>query len=236
MAKVSGIGAEKILNVAEAIISAKGIKETSLKDIAKAAGVSKGTLYYHFSTKEALICDIAGRYFDTVGEKLLKWFEGIGRKASGQDIMAVLFETIMYDRKDMGRLHLYLIQEALENEIIRNKFLERYSEWKSMFAKMLDVVFGVNRELNIMFADIILALTEGYLIRMQVDEEKVDFKKLAQNVAKLYNAAEVECAVYGDIKDCINGSENENENCKNGRENNGGGNNGDENNGDNQSI
>ena len=63
MAKTSGINQAKILEVAEAIIAAKGARDTSLRDIAKAVGISKGTLYYHYATKEALVYDITGRHF-----------------------------------------------------------------------------------------------------------------------------------------------------------------------------
>lgn len=189
MAKVSGIGTDKIINVAEAIISAKGIRDTSLKDIAKAAGISKGTLYYHYATKESLIYDIAGRYFDKLSERFLKWFDGIGRKASSKDVLTVLFESIIYDLKSMGRLHLYLMQEAVTNEDIKNKFAVRYNEWRNMFAKMLVIIFGGTEESNMVNADIILALTEGYLIRLQVEDKEVDFRAIAESIAKMYEVS-----------------------------------------------
>ena len=72
MAKTSGISPDKIVEVAEAIIAFKGAKETTLKDIAKAVGISKGTLYYHYATKEALLYDIIGRHFDLVAQRMVK--------------------------------------------------------------------------------------------------------------------------------------------------------------------
>lgn len=46
---------EEILEVARKIINQKGLAETSTNDIAKALGISRGTLYYHFKSKEEII-------------------------------------------------------------------------------------------------------------------------------------------------------------------------------------
>ena len=48
-----------ILGTAAQLFTRAGIHGTSLNDIAQAAGLSKGTLYYYYPTKEALVNDIA---------------------------------------------------------------------------------------------------------------------------------------------------------------------------------
>lgn len=45
---------EKIINAAGLVFSNVGYHKASMDDIAKAAGVAKGTLYYHFSSKAQL--------------------------------------------------------------------------------------------------------------------------------------------------------------------------------------
>ncbi|MBI3942540.1 MAG: TetR/AcrR family transcriptional regulator [Chloroflexi bacterium] len=47
--------ADLILQAAEAILAAKGYHETSMDEIAARVGVSKGTVYQHFPSKEELI-------------------------------------------------------------------------------------------------------------------------------------------------------------------------------------
>ncbi|NLV22830.1 MAG: TetR family transcriptional regulator, partial [Syntrophomonadaceae bacterium] len=46
---------QKIIDVATALVKERGVKGTSLADIASAAGISKGTLFYHFAAKDDLI-------------------------------------------------------------------------------------------------------------------------------------------------------------------------------------
>lgn len=44
----------------------KGFSETSVQDICDAVGVTKGTFYYYFDSKEALLMDIHLRYIDEI--------------------------------------------------------------------------------------------------------------------------------------------------------------------------
>lgn len=49
---------EEILDAAHAVFGAQGFARTKLEDIARHAGVSKGTLYLYFESKEALFRDM----------------------------------------------------------------------------------------------------------------------------------------------------------------------------------
>ena len=53
---------ENILNVSTKLMAKNGIKNTSLADIAKEVGISKGTLYYHYASKDDIICDMANMH------------------------------------------------------------------------------------------------------------------------------------------------------------------------------
>ncbi len=66
--------AEYILEVAETVLSEKGYRDASMDEIAARAGVSKGTLYQHFPTKDDLI-------FALVDQSLVR-FEQIVQQAS----------------------------------------------------------------------------------------------------------------------------------------------------------
>ena len=52
----------EILDVAEALFNEKGYDGTSTNDILKKIGVARGTLYYHFESKEAILDGIIDRY------------------------------------------------------------------------------------------------------------------------------------------------------------------------------
>lgn len=52
---------EHLLDTAELVILARGLSRTSLQNIAQAAGLSRGAIYWHFADKVALFNAIMGR-------------------------------------------------------------------------------------------------------------------------------------------------------------------------------
>ena len=49
----------QVLTVASELFAAKGFEATSIRDIATAAGMMSGSLYYHFASKEELAHAVA---------------------------------------------------------------------------------------------------------------------------------------------------------------------------------
>ncbi|WP_051507095.1 TetR/AcrR family transcriptional regulator [Saccharibacillus sacchari] len=70
MADKSAERKHTIFAVALALFSERGIKATSMQDIAERCGFSKGTLYQHFRSKEELIRSIHEYALGTLQEKL----------------------------------------------------------------------------------------------------------------------------------------------------------------------
>ncbi len=51
----------EILDAAERLFAAKGFDQTSISDILDAVGIARGTLYYHFRSKEEILDAMIGR-------------------------------------------------------------------------------------------------------------------------------------------------------------------------------
>lgn len=51
----------QILDAAERVFSERGVSRTSLTDIADAASVTRGAIYWHFKDKADLFCEMVGR-------------------------------------------------------------------------------------------------------------------------------------------------------------------------------
>ncbi|GAA0575392.1 TetR/AcrR family transcriptional regulator [Craurococcus roseus] len=75
----------RILDAAEAIVRARGVPNLTLEAAAREAGVSKGGLLYHFSSKEALLSALLGRLAEFVSQDFTEALErlppGPGRAA-----------------------------------------------------------------------------------------------------------------------------------------------------------
>ncbi|MEI5906931.1 TetR/AcrR family transcriptional regulator [Bacillus spongiae] len=57
---------DKLTQQSISLFDEKGFSETSIQDIVDALGVTKGTFYYYFSSKEELLMDIQLAYIDDI--------------------------------------------------------------------------------------------------------------------------------------------------------------------------
>lgn len=61
---------EKILTISTKLFAEQGYEKTSVADIIKALGISKGGLYHYFASKEEILSAIASEYAKTATEHI----------------------------------------------------------------------------------------------------------------------------------------------------------------------
>ena len=59
----------EILDAAQKLFTAKGFQATSMEDILNEVGIAKGTLYYHFASKEEILRGLISRTTAQIAEK-----------------------------------------------------------------------------------------------------------------------------------------------------------------------
>ncbi|MEG1806033.1 MAG: TetR/AcrR family transcriptional regulator, partial [Clostridia bacterium] len=92
---------QKILKSTEELIQVKQLNEISLAEIAKAAGISKGTLYYHYNSKDEILLDVTSAFLDEQLLDLIKWTQDKSKDTS------------------IHRLVMYVVKRALLSTTIR---------------------------------------------------------------------------------------------------------------------
>ncbi|SES01623.1 TetR/AcrR family transcriptional regulator [Salipaludibacillus aurantiacus] len=87
---------EKILAKSIGLFEKKGFSETSIQDIVDVLGVTKGTFYYYFKSKEELLMDIHLRYISDIVEHQKKIIEDTGKDSRTKlfDIVYMLLKSI----------------------------------------------------------------------------------------------------------------------------------------------
>ncbi|MDI9479956.1 MAG: TetR/AcrR family transcriptional regulator [Syntrophomonadaceae bacterium] len=157
-----------ILQTANRLMMDQGINNTSLNDIAREAGISKGTLHYYYPSKDDLIYDIAQQHFSVVKSSVLRWNENVRGRTSFAEILRVVLSSFL-EADTRNKLHLYLLQEAVVyNEHIRQRFQESYQEWRTLLKEELDLqseVLGFNESETRALSFIIVAIIDGLLIQ-----------------------------------------------------------------------
>lgn len=131
----------RIVDCATQLIYEKGYTRTTIDEVIDAAGVTKGSFYYHFSSKEEMGCavidnaasDISKRIGKRLSREQLSPFERIKRML--QEIRTIV-ETVDCSRGCIiGNL-------ALEMSNSHDEFRERiagvFRSWSSFIASQLD--------------------------------------------------------------------------------------------------
>lgn len=123
---------ENIRNTAAGLFTANGVHATSLADIAQAAKLSKGTLYYHYPTKEDLVLEIADKYFSDITAVIYGWIDEIGLDTPAEQAVLALSRGLNRSRETM-RLYFALMSEALREENALTALLRaKQKEWAVM--------------------------------------------------------------------------------------------------------
>jgi AcrR family transcriptional regulator len=97
-----GAKRRQILDGARAVFFASGFDGASMNDIARSAGVSKGTLYAYFESKEDLFKEIIREQKAQTAERLCVF----GRKGDVRDMLADFGRSLLLKLTDPGLISL----------------------------------------------------------------------------------------------------------------------------------
>lgn len=176
---------QSILDAASKLIAQKGVKNTSLADISKEVGISKGTLYYYYSNKNDIIYDIADIHLKQITEELLSWIDNIEQNIAPEEILRVVFERIS-TAETRGKLHLYLVSDAVtSNEPLKQRFREKYKEWRIALEDGLRKVLKNRTADYSVLSYIILAALDGFTIQWRLGVEKIPIDGIANIFSKV---------------------------------------------------
>ncbi|QVK16793.1 TetR/AcrR family transcriptional regulator [Mycoplasmatota bacterium] len=174
----------EILTSAYKIMTEKGIKETSLKDIAKDLGISKGTLYYYYSAKADIIYDIADNHLNQMSERLLNWIDKINDQVSKELILEIVFNKLI-DAQPRGKLHLYLLADAItENESLKQRFNERYNAWRNIIEEGLNKVYVKSKNKKLV-SYLIMLVIDGLTIQKLLGQDKLPIHELSEMILNI---------------------------------------------------
>ena len=121
-----------IADTAAKLFVLHGVHSVSLHDIATEAHLSKGTLYYHYPTKEALILEIARRNVAAITDAMFLWVDTLVRGTVAREAFDILLDILLRD-KPLLILHMVLCTEAALGEPALKDMLNAcYKEWSIM--------------------------------------------------------------------------------------------------------
>lgn len=85
---------ESIMDAATALFAARGVTSTSIDDIAAAAGIAKGSIYYNFESKAGLVEEIMARNSLLVADAMRQATQGRSGVALRDEVVRALLKLV----------------------------------------------------------------------------------------------------------------------------------------------
>ncbi|PMQ02040.1 MAG: TetR family transcriptional regulator [Dictyoglomus sp. NZ13-RE01] len=133
---------EKILKCAERLFSLNGYDATSVQDICKEVGISKGAFFHYFPTKESLFLEVLDFWLSELYEKLEE--KRKEEKEVFQSIikMGEIFKDIFSQSEQKLFLFLEFLRRSTKDERIINGLRNYYRRYKEYFSSLIEE--GIN--------------------------------------------------------------------------------------------
>ncbi|MDY7220849.1 TetR/AcrR family transcriptional regulator [Halalkalibacterium halodurans] len=142
MAKPNVVTKEQLIEAAKRCIVEKGIHSLTLKSVAEGAGVTQGTVYYHFRSKDQLMLEIVESMCTSAWHSLESMSKQEGENTHW--IQAALHSAHDRTTKDayFHKLLASLIVTGFTNEQIRQKLEKLFQFENQVLKEQMAAVLG----------------------------------------------------------------------------------------------
>lgn len=187
--KKSEVSVAQIVDAAIRVIARQGYAHTSLMDIAKEVGMSKGAVHYHFPTKEALMTQVLQTACDAVAQRTLAaWTAAEQPEASLRSSLRELWQ-VRAALSDEAKVVADLMTQALHDESLRGPLAAYYrfavAQVNQHLTANLDKL-GLKPKVDTATLPRLLhALLDGLLMQRIVDPEAVQDEQVIQALETL---------------------------------------------------
>lgn len=129
---------EKLIIVGENLFSKKGYEGTSVSDICKEAGFSKGAFFYYFPTKEDFFLEILDRWLLQLSQRLENYRLNSPKILDGILRMTEIFEDVFRESKERLYLFLEFLRIGIRDEKIIKKIGLQFKKFKDYFSFVIE--------------------------------------------------------------------------------------------------
>lgn len=176
---------EKIITEASFLFLSQGYSETSISDILERVGISKGTFYFHFKTKQDLVQSVAEMY----GDEKMKEITSYTINANWQGFVESLIDTEIEKAENqtnfgcpnglLGSELSYTLPEVSE------QFYQNIENQIILFQQVIEQE-GISIEESKVLSERAFALYEGRLLLYRMTHDVNNLIKLKEDLKALF--------------------------------------------------
>jgi len=133
----TGNSRKQILDIAAALFSQRGYNGTPLRDIAAAANMKAGSLYYHFDSKEQLILEVLQIGINNIRESAVKSVAALPAESSSREVLIAAAKghlEALLEKGDYASTSIRnyrQVPDAIQDVVvkIRNSYEDLWRQW-----------------------------------------------------------------------------------------------------------
>jgi AcrR family transcriptional regulator len=178
----------RILQALDHCLQEKPFDRTSIKDIARAAGVNHGLLHYYFKSKEDILISYIDYVMEFYKSMLDDWLKsnsdpGMDTKTRIETFFEFMSERVTLN-KTLSAVFIEIWEIALYNPNVRTKLQRTYGEWIGFLTNMLDPFTGDGASARQIAMGTIAFLEGMALFSILLDTNELDFHKTLKGFRK----------------------------------------------------
>ena len=146
---------EELLALAARMFAERGLRTTTVRDIADAAGILSGSLYHHFDSKESMVDEILREFLDSLfGRYRAIVAEGMGPRQTLEAIVVASFQAIdrQHDAVAIYQNEAGHLVESERFDYIRERLAEFRTLWRTILRDgMADGSFRADLDVDLAY-------------------------------------------------------------------------------------
>jgi AcrR family transcriptional regulator len=186
-----GSSRQELLDAATAVFAERGYEATSVEEVIRRAGLSKGTFYFNFSGKEDLFLEVVRTRLDDPARAVMAiTADAPGDTPTTATVSARLAELLHQERSTLLLLQEYWSQAARDEELAV-RYRARQASLRAALAHTIEerhkhtgvpLSFDAGR-----LAEAFIALAQGLAFEEIVDPDAVDAALFGDVLALVYD-------------------------------------------------
>lgn len=174
---------EKILQSAEVLFARKGYHGTSMDDIVRESGLSKGAIYWYFESKQDIFLALSDRRLTSRMDEIKSCFSPAdSAKKKLEKVAENTFGQRTENSREVFRINLEIWVEAPRIKSLQRRLENRYEKAHRLLAEIINE--GVNngefsKDIDSdALASILLAVIDGLSIHWATTGKDFDWQKI----------------------------------------------------------
>jgi TetR/AcrR family transcriptional regulator, repressor for uid operon len=179
------------MEAATAGFARDGFEATGVAEICERAGVSKGSFYYHFESKEAVFLELIDEWLNTLETTLADVTFKAHTVPEGLTEMAAMMQPVFEGNRLFMGLFLELWTHASRNEKVRRATLAPYHRFQDIFAELIHrgIAEGTIDQVDpVTASQLLLSLSSGLFLQASLEPDHRNWgKNLHDSIEILLN-------------------------------------------------